>query len=44
MGLYAGGRGSGRHAVMAREKLTRRSAVVKRVLAKWPGGVGTIGS
>ena len=24
-------------AVMAREKLTRRSAVVKRVLAKWPG-------
>ena len=29
-------------AVMTREKLTRRSAAVKRVLAKWPGVVGGV--
>ena len=27
-------------AVMAREKLTRRSAVVKKIVARWPGVVG----
>ena len=31
-------------AVMTREKLTRRSAAVKRVLAKWPGMSGGMGS
>lgn len=31
-------------AVMTREKLTRRSAAVKRALAKWPGMSGGMGS
>jgi len=31
-------------AVMTREKLTRRSAPVKRVLAKWPGMSGGLGA